>query len=37
MSDTEMVNRKNPNRYILHIFLVVLISVVIRWIFIIIE
>ncbi len=37
MSDTEMVNRKNPNRYILHIFLVVLISVVIRWIFIILN
>jgi len=37
MSDTEMVNRKNPNRYILHILLVVLISVVIRWIFIILN
>jgi hypothetical protein len=37
MSDTEMVNRKNPKRYILHIFLVVLISVVIRWIFILLN
>jgi len=32
MSDTEMVNRKNQKRYIFHILLVVLISVVIRWI-----
>ena len=37
MSDTEMVNRKNPNRYILHILLVVFISVVIRWIFILLN
>ena len=37
MSDTEMVNRKNPNRFILHIFLVFLISVVICWIFILLN
>jgi hypothetical protein len=37
MSDTEMVNHKNPKRFILHILLVVLTSVVIRWIFILLD
>jgi hypothetical protein len=37
MSDTEMVNRNNTKRYIFHIFLVVIISVVIRWILILLN
>lgn len=37
MSDTDMVNRNNTKRYNFHIFLVVIISVVIRWILILLN
>jgi hypothetical protein len=37
MSDTKMVNHQNPKIYIFHIFLVVLISVGLRWIFILLN